>query len=415
MKVLRYAGLIPIMAIVFLFTCTYAASAENPDKGAYVNLFFGKFHPDHDLKYDSSSIAGLGLGYNFTKNLAAELSFAQMNTDEDGTGVDEDAFIRLYRLEALYYLTDSSTFVPYIAAGPVAMRLNSDATGNETDFGADYGLGLKYIVNPSVDLRADVRHVITFNEDVDTCNSLLYTLGFNFRFGCAAKAAAAPVKETPATTAAPVEADSDRDGVLDRNDACPGTPSGVAVDAKGCPKDSDGDGIADSLDKCPQTPKGAKVDASGCPLDADGDGVADYLDKCPDTPKGTKVEANGCPAPKAEITKQGTYNFGNIYFDTSKATIKQESYPVLQGVITYMNGNPEAKLEIQGYTDSLGSRASNQKLSENRANAVRDYLIGKGIAADRLTAKGYGVSNPAATNATKDGRAKNRRIEFKPI
>ncbi len=163
-----------------------------------------------------------------------------MNTEEDGTGVDEDAFAKLYRLEALYHLTwlaPSSRFVPFIAAGPVALRLHSDATGSTTDFGVDYGLGLKYLLNPSVDLRADVRHVITFNEDVDTCSSLLYTLGFNFRFGCKEKAekaaGAAPVKEeAPVKTAEPVEADGDRDGVLDKNDACPGTPSGLLLTQK---------------------------------------------------------------------------------------------------------------------------------------------------------------------------------------
>jgi OOP family OmpA-OmpF porin len=197
--------------------------------------------------------------------------------------------------------------------------------------------------------------------------------------------------------------DSDGDGVLDKFDQCPNTPQGVKVDAKGCPLDSDGDGVADYLDKCPSTPAGVTVDKKGCPLDSDGDGVIDIEDQCPGTPKGAKVNAQGC------------WILGGVVFDTGKSNIKPNFYPELNAIATTMNNNPGLKVEVQGHTDSVGRAASNMKLSENRARAVMEYLVSKGIDAKRLSAKGLGEARPIATNDTSEGRAQNRRVELKPI
>ncbi len=197
--------------------------------------------------------------------------------------------------------------------------------------------------------------------------------------------------------------DSDGDGVLDKDDKCPGTPKGVKVDAKGCPLDSDGDGVADYLDKCPNTPKGVKVDANGCPLDSDGDGVPDYLDECPNTPKGVEVGPNGCWIVK------------DLKFDYNKWDIRPEYYAGLDNAVRVLNVNPTMKVEIHGHTDSIGSDAFNKTLSQKRAQAVRDYLVSKGINADRLTAVGKGEADPIATNDTPEGRAQNRRVEFNVI
>ncbi len=197
--------------------------------------------------------------------------------------------------------------------------------------------------------------------------------------------------------------DADGDGVTDDRDQCPGTPAGVKVDAVGCPLDTDGDGVYDYLDKCPGTPQGVKVDAVGCPLDTDGDGVYDYLDKCPGTPQGAHVDDRGC------------WVLENLHFDTDKARIKPDGYPVLYEVITVLKKNPGLRVEIQGHTDSRGSDAHNQALSEKRAQAVRDYLIKAGIDADRLTAEGYGESKPAVPNTSPENMAKNRRVELTPI
>lgn len=203
--------------------------------------------------------------------------------------------------------------------------------------------------------------------------------------------------------------DTDGDRVADYLDKCPGTPAGVAVDASGCPLDSDKDGVADYLDKCPGTPLGVTVDAVGCPLDTDKDGVADYLDKCPDTPFGTKVDAVGCPLPLPSACKSITLE---IEFDTAKAVIKPRFDNEIKKLAVMLQDNPDATAVIEGHTDNVGGAAMNMKLSEKRADAVRTYLIDKfGIAANRLQAKGYGLTKPRASNKTAQGRHENRRVE----
>ncbi len=199
-----------------------------------------------------------------------------------------------------------------------------------------------------------------------------------------------------------MELDSDGDGVLDNRDKCPGTPKGVKVDDDGCPLDADGDGVPDYLDKCPGTPKGVKVDAVGCPLDTDKDGVYDYLDKCPGTPMGATVDARGCWVLKG------------VHFDTDKSDIKPMYYGLLDDVAAIVKGNPGLRVEVQGHTDNVGSAEYNQDLSAKRAQAVMEYLAGKGIDSSRLSYEGYGLTRPSATNDTTEGRSLNRRVELKP-
>jgi len=213
--------------------------------------------------------------------------------------------------------------------------------------------------------------------------------------------------------------DSDGDGVVDAADQCPGTPDGVKVDAQGCPLDSDSDGVADHMDKCPATPAGVAVDAQGCPLDSDGDGVLDSNDRCPGTPAGTLVDTKGCPKPKAtksaKVTAAGTWVYEDIRFASAKAELTASSMPVLQEIAAALKANPRLKAEIQGHTDNRGSLALNERLSQQRADAVRNYLIEQGIAPERLTARGYGPHQPIVSNDSAEGRAQNRRVELKPL
>jgi OOP family OmpA-OmpF porin len=170
------------------------------------------------------------------------------------------------------------------------------------------------------------------------------------------------------------------------------------------PMDSDGDGVTDDLDRCPNTPIGVKVDSQGCPLDSDGDGVPDYLDKCPNTPKGATVDARGC----------WTYA-AVVMYDFNSATIKSEAYPMLDEAVLILKENPEMKVEIDGHTDNKGSAAYNMTLSERRAKSVKKYFVDQGVEAERLTTKGFGLTKPAVSNDTKEGRAKNRRVELTPV
>lgn len=200
-------------------------------------------------------------------------------------------------------------------------------------------------------------------------------------------------------------ADADGDGVSDDRDRCPGTPSGAQVDADGCPIDSDGDGVYDGLDQCPDTPRGATVDAKGCPLDSDGDGVYDGLDACPDTPAGAKVDSRGCEIP-AVITLSG------VTFEVNTANLQPDSRSVLNEMAAQLKANPTVKVEVAGHTDNTGEADYNLDLSQRRAEAVRDYLIGQGVDAGQLTARGYGETQPVADNATRAGRQQNRRVEL---
>ena len=202
------------------------------------------------------------------------------------------------------------------------------------------------------------------------------------------------------------EIDSDGDGVVDRLDECPGTPQGAAVDARGCEIDSDGDGVPDSRDRCPGTPAGAKVDQYGCELDSDGDGVVDSMDRCPNTPKGVPVDTNGC-----ELATEFKLDGVNFEFDSAKITA--DSTAKLDDVVKIITRNPDVKVEIAGHTDSQGNDEYNMGLSERRAKAVEDYLIAHGAKDANMTVKGYGETQPVADNGTKEGRAANRRVEFR--
>jgi OOP family OmpA-OmpF porin len=208
--------------------------------------------------------------------------------------------------------------------------------------------------------------------------------------------------------------DSDGDGVPDYLDKCPGTPQGVTVDTKGCPPDTDGDGVPDYLDKCPGTPRGVMVDAKGCPVDSDGDGVPDYLDKCPGTPKGVPVDKTGCPPAGIEVVGDEWMVRGKVLFDLNRATIKPEAGELLGRVATFLRENPQYVVEIQGNTDSTGPMAWNMQLSAMRAEAVRKFLVDHGVADARLTTKGFGPNEPIVPNDTAENRAKNRRVDFKP-
>jgi len=201
----------------------------------------------------------------------------------------------------------------------------------------------------------------------------------------------------------PKDKDSDGDGILDGLDKCPNTAKGIKVNKNGCPLDSDKDGVLDYQDSCPNTPKGVSVDSKGCPLDSDKDGVPDYKDYCPETPLGFKVKINGCP-----ISKNLALNFAS-----SSAKIFKESYPKVVEFAKFLKQYPMYKVAIVGHTDSQGKVTSNMTLSQARALSVKNALIGEGIDAQRITSSGRGEFEPIASNKTKEGRRKNRRIEVK--
>ena len=199
--------------------------------------------------------------------------------------------------------------------------------------------------------------------------------------------------------------DKDRDGVPDEKDKCPEVFGLAEFD--GCP-DSDGDGIPNFKDQCPN--RAGTAEGEGCP-DSDGDGVFDNKDVCPTVPG--DAANKGCPAIKEEVKEKIKLAAQGIFFESGKDIIKTSSYVNLDQLAEILNEYKDAKVAIEGHTDSQGADDKNLALSQARANAVLKYLTDKGVAANRMTAIGYGESLPKADNGTSAGRALNRRVEFK--
>ncbi len=198
--------------------------------------------------------------------------------------------------------------------------------------------------------------------------------------------------------------DTDGDGITDAEDSCPKVKG--LEKFKGCP-DTDGDGVTDAKDNCPKI-KGLKA-LNGCP-DRDNDGVADKDDICPDV--AGLLKNKGCPEVKKEEKAVLEKALHGIKFQSGKNIITTSSYSILNNVVSLLKKNSNYKLKIEGHTDSQGNDNMNLELSKNRANAVKNYLIKKGIDANRLSSKGFGEAKPIADNNTSKGRAENRRVEL---
>jgi outer membrane protein OmpA-like peptidoglycan-associated protein len=212
--------------------------------------------------------------------------------------------------------------------------------------------------------------------------------------------------------------DNDKDTVLDASDKCPLEPEDKDdfEDADGCPDpDNDADGIADVNDKCPieAEDKDGFEDEDGCPdKDNDKDGVLDATDKCPNEPG--PADNNGCPKKYEHIvvTNDKIELKQKIFFDTNKASIQPRSFGLLDEIASVLRGRSTMTVRIEGHTDSRGARAHNLKLSQSRADSVRQHLVGLGIEPQRMESRGYGPDQPIETNKTAAGREKNRRVEF---
>lgn len=205
--------------------------------------------------------------------------------------------------------------------------------------------------------------------------------------------------------------DPDRDNVLGPADRCPNAPEDRDgfEDGDGCPDpDNDADGVLDTNDKCPLLAGSPATD--GCP-DGDGDGVHDQLDQCPNVagPAATR----GCPVYRQVVVTESRLEIGQkIFFAFGKANILPKSFQLMDEVTKALTDHARLCVRIEGHTDAVGGGAKNKRLSQDRAASVMDYLVQRGIAAKRLKAEGYGPEQPLESNATPEGRERNRRVEF---
>ncbi len=404
-----------------------------------IGMFFGAMFPseDHNLHnedipqtaYDPMAFeAGVRLGYYPVSFLGIEAEAALMPTDTD---VDKAAAILYSGRGHLVGQLPYWSITPFVLIGGGALGTNSGRLGNDMDPALHFGAGVKIPANDTALFRLDVRDTMSQKNDEDdgvqthhpeVLLGLTYTLGRTKKPCPSAPPDAdadgisdvqdqCPGQPGEPPTGCPPPADSDGDSVIDANDKCP-TQAGPAPEGCPPPPDTDGDGLIDANDKCPNEPS---KEPDGCPnLDPDGDGIPVDKDKCPDKAENKNgfEDTDGCPDELPEVVKKFNGVMKGIQFEFGKAAIRPVSRPVLDDAAKTLVEYPDLKILITGHTDNVGERDRNLKLSGDRADAVKAYLVGKGVSADRIATKGAGPDEPVADNKKDEGRAQNRRIAF---
>jgi OmpA-OmpF porin, OOP family len=355
---MKKALLVCAVTVPALALSTIAAAV--PGDEWYITPEVGGISPDHqrDLRHNDW-LYGVAIGRELGPFINAELSFngARVNNGR-GTG-HLDTYG--YGLDVLGILNRSGLFSPYVTVGVGAesnVVVPGNSLTNQTKLMTQAGLGTYINLWRSADgtsgfsLRPEIKARWDDPGKGDHLVDYIALLGFQYSFGGSKTPAPPPPPPPPPPVgqAAPEPA------------AAPATPP-----------DSDHDGVPDNIDQCPNTPPGVQVDAVGCPL-------------------------------KGSITLEG------VNFEHNSAALTVASHPPLDAIADGLKKHPRLRVEIQGHTDSTGSPPYNLKLSQKRADAVREYLVYSGVNADQLVTKGYGQTQPVASNKTADGRAKNRRV-----
>ena len=376
----------------------------------------------------------MGVGLSYWKGITPKIDFSlklngmfyDYSILQYGVSKKTEIGIELEPTINVRLLNDDNIWNGFLTTG-LGGGLYTDHIGSFVPLGGGFqfnGKGITYLF-----IQAAYRASLTKKVLPD---HMFYSAGFAQTIGNDKEPAPKPAPPMPVVEA---PKDRDGDGVLDADDKCPDVKGLASL--KGCP-DRDGDGIADAEDKCPDQAGLAKYDGcpvpdtdkdgindeedkcvtvpglaryQGCPIpDGDGDGVNDEEDKCPTVP-GTVANA-GCPEIKKDVVDKVNVAAKNLFFATGSNKLLAKSNPALNNVVKALNENPSYTVEISGHTDNTGSAEKNQKLSEARANAVKAYLVKKGVDESRINTTGYGAEKPIADNKTAAGRAKNRRVEM---
>ncbi|MGW8267494.1 MAG: OmpA family protein [Longimicrobiales bacterium] len=441
-----------IFALILLMPLQAAAQRLKPaDRGTWELVgFAGAFDDDPEFDPDGRAqfvnpagnvLFGAGLNYHFPIGffIGAEGRFIPLEIQPQRTDA-VDLNTLLYSGVVGYTIPLHANLDIYGVGGASGVYWNTSDEGSQTDFAFNYGGGIKVYLTDQLALTADYRMfqipsaLQTITENIigvtpdETFWGYSITGGISYVFpakdsdGDGVKDRDDACPGTPPgveVDAVGCPLDSDGDGVPDYLDQCPNTPAGAVVDSQGCPLDSDGDGVFDGLDRCPDTPAGATVDQYGCPMDSDGDGVYDGLDRCPNTPMGTEVDEYGCPLPEPEpavpavFMLSGSQGGVNFAFDSDQLTARGEE-GLREIGRTLVQAENLGRITIEGHTDSQGAEEYNQDLSRRRAESVRAFLVASfpQLANTEFTVVGMGESEPIATNDTPEGRAQNRRVEI---
>lgn len=379
-----FAGVCRVLAALALgFVGPLAASPHPVSDPVY--LFGGASVILEDNGRWSGPATGgrIGVGKRLGDRFGFELSgfYSDFESEAATGGADWEEYGG--KIDALYYYSTSRRLVPYFAIGGGLIRSEErfreamqpgQWTSNDPFGNVGVGLmGLFSLGGVDVGLRGDYRYRFFDIDDIGGLNPFeehVLSLDLVLPFGGL----------RPKVAALAAAEDRDGDGVPDDDDACPGTAAGIEVDARGCALDGDGDGVSDEADRCPDTPSDQAVDARGCAL---------------------KVEREPLEPLLFEYDRAELTDYARAVLETASAHLKQ-----------WMSQDEALTLEIAGHTDWVGTEAYNLALSERRSRAVRDYLVRKGVAADRLSTRAYGEAKPVASNETEDGRRRNRRVEL---
>jgi OmpA-OmpF porin, OOP family len=361
-----------IQFIVIFLALTMASSGfcQIRPETYSITPFFGGYTFEGNQNLQSQFVYGLRGGYDFTKHFGAEVLLDHIGTTYAGSDSNTNTDVLNYRLEGLYYFIPENRIVPFISVGAGGQSMHYDVdTHNKTRFVADYGAGVKCFINDWIALRADVRHVIAFGS---AYNNLEYTLGLSFMFG-GEKTAQSSAKESESSSSLASAKESSSDI------------------------------------KTEQKKEGEEATAVVKEQKKEAAAPATIVKE--EEQKETAKEAAAVAAVAKEMVEKGRA-IVHIRFDFDKADVKPEFHKEIEKFAKVMEQHKELKVVIEGHTDNIGEKDYNQNLSERRANSVRTYLIKKfGVEESRLTSKGYGLSKPIATNKTKEGRRKNRRVE----
>ena len=382
---------------------------------------FGDFLKDWGGTKDLNilpAVTKLSVARYIGAGFSAEIEGSLNKIKEGFDGYSEDKSFWSANLQAKYALrrlftTESGWFDPYIKVGGGYTAYESRFDDKEGGFKALAGGGINFWFTDhlGVNLQTGYHHGFQKNGT----DYFQHSAGIVIKFGSKDtdkdgipdnKDACPQVAGLKEFNGCP---DTDGDGIADKDDACPQVKG--PKEFNGCP-DTDGDGIADKDDKCPDV--AGPAENAGCPWpDTDGDGVLDKDDLCPEV--AGPASNKGCPEPDEKEQKQLNQYAKTILFDTGKATIKFQSAEVLNQIINVLKKYPNSRFRIEGHTDSTGKKAKNMILSQNRADAVKVYLIQGGIDAGRLESQGFGPEKPIASNKNKKGRELNRRVEINLI
>jgi OOP family OmpA-OmpF porin len=380
-------AVVSVVVIVAMPLSAMAAETDMPDTYLYVGGHVGQYYYDFNSHEDNrgltqTTLPGVQIGWRFAPHWSIQGSWERNEYSWEDSNIDGSMNVTLISGRYHFNKTHWFGFEPYVGLASGEIRLapdNSSETDRQTLVGPE--AGAQTMLLPYLSLDVGARPL--WRMDSKSWDGEVFA-AINFIFGTAP----VHVETQQAMTAA----------------------SATAAPMMGAAKagDADGDGVPDNMDKCASTPAGMKVNADGCERDTDGDGVVDDKDKCPNTPTGALVDVDGCQKMLSRDIRQTLH----VQFSTGKAKVAEGSYPEVERIARLAKQYPSAQLLLDGYTDSVGAAVTNQRLSEERATAVRDLLVNHfGVAASQVVAKGHGEANPVASNKTAAGRAQNRRVE----